>query len=113
MPTIVKVIALVAFALAFLIPLFEIDRTNRRANQSIKSKGYTTEAEILGYEKIYKHLYVEYKFTPEGNDSPIIAKKRIGGKKLPIGSIVRVWHLRNAPSISVLEPYLSNQVAVS
>ena len=112
MPTFVKVIALIAFAVAFLIPLLEIDRTNRRANQSIKSKGYMTEAEILGYEKD-KHLYVKYRFTPEGNDAPIIAKKRIGGKKLPTGSIVRVWHLRHAPSISVLEPYLSNQDAVS
>ena len=43
------VTALIAFAAAFLIPLLEIDRTNRRANQSIKSKGYLTEAEFLGY----------------------------------------------------------------
>lgn len=107
------VTALIAFAAAFLIPLLEIDRTNRRANQSIKSKGYMTEAEILGYEYDGKHLYVEYRFTPEGSDTPIIAKKRIGGEKLPTGSMVRVWHLKHAPSISVLEPYLSTQDAVS
>ena len=71
-----------------------------------------TEAEIIGYEKI-KYLYVKYKFTPEGYEAPILARKRVSGKKLPIESIVRVWHLRNAPSISVLEPYLSSQDAAS
>lgn len=112
MPTSVKVIFLIAFVAAFVIPLLNVDRANKRANESIKSKGYMTKAEILGYEKC-KHLYVEYKFTPEGSENPIIAKKRVGGKKLPIGSVVRVWQLRNAPSISVLEPYLANQDAIS
>jgi hypothetical protein len=111
-PTAVKIAFLIAFAAAFIFPLLNIDRYNRRANESIKSIGYMTEAEILGYEKT-KYLYVRYKFTPEGTETPIVVRKRVGGKKLRIGSVVRVWHLRNAPSISVLEPYLSSQDASS
>ena len=115
MPLYVKVIGLLLAGAFFAIPMYMVDRANRRANRDIQTRGYMTEAEILCYTK-QKHVYVEYKFTPKGHQVPIISKKRIYGwalNKAPVGSVVKVWYLENAPSISVLEPYLSTQDVAS
>lgn len=110
-----KIIAVLIAVVFFSIPILMGDRLNRRQNRDIQTRGHIAEAEILNYIK-QKYLYVEYKFTPKGQQTPIISKKRIGGwplRRLPVGTVVRVWYLENAPSISVLEPYLANQDAAS
>lgn len=110
-------VILIVFApfLSMLVPALMAERENRRFNLDIQKRGRLTSASILRYVK-QKYIYVEYQYTPEGSQTPITSKKKIHGwafKRLPPGSTVRAWYLLNQPTISVLEPYLAKQDALS
>lgn len=110
-------VILIVFApfLFLAFPAFMADRENRRFNLDIQKRGCVTEASILRYVK-QKYIYVEYQYKPDSSQAPITSKKRINGwvfNRVPVGSTVRAWYLINQPTISVLEPYLATQDALS